>query len=72
MVMKKSDSLGTYITKCPSCQKQMVYDSKNSYRPFCSKVCKTEDLASWAQEEFRVKGEPVDDLEQIPSEPEED
>ena len=61
MVLKKGDAPGAYICKCPCCQKQMVYDSSNPYRPFCSKVCKTEDLASWAQEEYRVKGPDVGD-----------
>ncbi|NRA45341.1 MAG: DNA gyrase inhibitor YacG [Oligoflexales bacterium] len=74
MVLKKSESPGAYLCKCPSCEKQMVYDSSNPYRPFCSKVCKTEDLASWAQEEYRVKGASLspDDGLYSQGEPEED
>lgn len=61
MIAKKDNDPSVYICKCPGCNKQIVYDSSNPYRPFCSKACKTEDLASWAEEEYRVKGAPLDE-----------
>jgi len=70
--MTKSENQEAYICKCPSCERQMVYDSENPYRPFCSKACKTEDLAAWAQEEYRVKGRSLNPHEQEMSESEED
>jgi len=30
------------------------------WRPFCSERCKTQDLARWADESYRVAGEPAD------------
>jgi endogenous inhibitor of DNA gyrase (YacG/DUF329 family) len=32
---------------------------KNSHRPFCSERCRVLDLAAWADERYRIPGEPV-------------
>ena len=42
--------------KCPICKKQTDWEG-NPFRPFCSEKCKTVDLAAWASDEYRVKGE---------------
>lgn len=45
---------------CPRCGKNGTWTPENAYRPFCSERCKMIDLGSWADEEHRVPGEPVD------------
>ena len=30
-----------------------------AWRPFCSERCRNEDLARWAEGQYRVAGEPV-------------
>jgi uncharacterized protein len=39
---------------CPRCGKQVAWDAKNDYRPFCSERCKLFDLGAWATERYRV------------------
>ena len=48
------------IVKCPTCKKDAEFSSKNKFRPFCSERCSVLDLGAWAEEKFRVEGEPVD------------
>ena len=45
--------------KCPKCKKPTVLGEK--FSPFCSERCKILDLGAWANEEYRVKGEAVED-----------
>jgi uncharacterized protein len=33
-----------------------------AWRPFCSERCKTRDLANWADQSYRIAGEPSDTL----------
>ncbi len=42
---------------CPQCQKKIIYDAKNKYRPFCSKPCYDLDLIKWHDEDYGIKGE---------------
>ncbi len=42
--------------KCPKCQKELTWESKNPHKPFCSEPCKNNDLIAWANEENRVPG----------------
>ena len=42
------------VVKCPTCSKEVVWESANTYRPFCSERCKLIDLGAWAAEEYRV------------------
>ena len=42
---------------CPTCDKLVVWDKKNPYRPFCSERCKLIDLGEWASETHRIAGE---------------
>ncbi|CAG0928370.1 DNA gyrase inhibitor YacG [Rhodocyclaceae bacterium] len=50
------------ILQCPRCRKETHWQG-NPFRPFCSKRCKTMDLAAWADEEYRIASEdkPADD-----------
>ena len=49
--------------KCPKCQTDLVWDSSNINKPFCSERCKNHDLVDWANEKNRVAGSPDwDDL----------
>ena len=40
--------------KCPTCEKEHTYNSKNPFRPFCSERCKMIDLGAWANEEYTI------------------
>ena len=42
------------LVNCPQCKKQIVWDSNNRYRPFCSERCKQIDLGAWAQESYII------------------
>lgn len=44
--------------RCPTCRRATALDG-NPYRPFCSERCKVLDLANWADERYRIPGEPV-------------
>jgi endogenous inhibitor of DNA gyrase (YacG/DUF329 family) len=41
--------------KCVFCRKHPV---DPAWRPFCSERCKLQDLARWADGDYRVAGEP--------------
>jgi uncharacterized protein len=43
------------VVACPTCGKEMEWDPKNRFRPFCSERCKLIDLGKWANEEYRVE-----------------
>ena len=43
----------------PGCGVEVLWDSRNKYRPFCSERCKLMDLGQWAAENYRVKGEKI-------------
>lgn len=58
--MSKEKKSALRVVACPRCRKSTRYDSTNEFRPFCSAVCKNEDIIGWAQGDFRVAGEPVD------------
>ena len=45
--------------KCPTCQKEVVWDKQSLFRPFCCKRCQLIDLGEWAGEDKRIKGESV-------------
>ncbi len=40
--------------KCPTCRREIAYDSKSPFRPFCSERCRLIDLGAWSQESFRI------------------
>ncbi|MDD3883969.1 MAG: DNA gyrase inhibitor YacG [Gallionella sp.] len=43
------------IVRCPQCGKEMLWDTTNRYRPFCSERCKLVDLGKWASEDYRIE-----------------
>ena len=59
-----NDPKPTRVIPCPRCRKSTWFDASNAFRPFCSALCKNEDIISWAEEGYRI---PVaaneDDLE---------
>lgn len=38
--------------RCPICKKEVPLDGPEM--PFCSKRCRTQDLANWADETYRI------------------
>jgi hypothetical protein len=44
---------------CPTCQESLEWNDNYPYRPFCSLRCQQIDFGDWANEEFRVAGEPA-------------
>lgn len=49
----------TRLVRCPRCRKSTRYDPKNAFRPFCSPLCKDEDIVAWAEGNYRIPGKPV-------------
>jgi endogenous inhibitor of DNA gyrase (YacG/DUF329 family) len=47
---------------CPRCRKATPWEG-NPDRPFCSERCRLNDLAAWADGEYRVPGENLPDDE---------
>lgn len=47
------------VVLCPTCQKNVIWDVQQKYRPFCCERCKLIDLGEWAAEEKRIAGDPV-------------
>ena len=44
--------------RCPTCRRETTL-AGNPTRPFCSERCRLLDLAAWADERFRIPGDPV-------------
>lgn len=44
--------------KCPICRAPVSWEG-NPHRPFCSERCKLIDLGAWAEEKYRIPGEPA-------------
>ena len=42
---------------CPHCQKEMIWDSNNPFRPFCSERCKLIDFGAWVNERHVIIGD---------------
>jgi endogenous inhibitor of DNA gyrase (YacG/DUF329 family) len=54
------------IVACPRCGKESLWNTSNSYRPFCSERCKMIDLGKWADEAYRVGQCEQDPAEESP------
>ncbi|NQY37360.1 MAG: DNA gyrase inhibitor YacG [Alteromonadaceae bacterium] len=39
---------------CPTCQKDVVWQTESTHRPFCSKRCQLIDLGEWADEGHKI------------------
>jgi len=46
--------------KCPRCQKEVIWNKENLYRPFCSDRCKLIDLGDWAEENHKIPSDFID------------
>jgi endogenous inhibitor of DNA gyrase (YacG/DUF329 family) len=47
------------VVSCPHCGAPVEWKADNRFRPFCSERCKVMDLGAWANEQYRVAGEPA-------------
>ncbi len=43
---------------CPVCKTSNEWEG-NPFRPFCGERCRLLDLGNWADERYRIAGEPV-------------
>jgi endogenous inhibitor of DNA gyrase (YacG/DUF329 family) len=48
------------IVSCPTCRKDVEWNERQKWRPFCSERCKLIDLGEWASESIRIAGEPAE------------
>ncbi|MBD1555390.1 DNA gyrase inhibitor YacG [Vibrio sp. S9_S30] len=46
------------IVKCPTCQTDVQWGEKSTFRPFCCKKCQLIDFGEWAEEEKAIAGAP--------------
>lgn len=44
---------------CPNCQKRILWDKEQAFRPFCSERCKLIDLGEWASGERKISDETI-------------
>lgn len=47
--------------RCPTCRRELDWDTASRWRPFCSERCKLIDLGAWFKEEHAIPGEPAAD-----------
>ena len=65
MCQKCHDKIGDHcpvcnteqVVECPICQEKAAWND-NPFRPFCSKRCKTQDLANWADGSYAIPTDP--------------
>lgn len=50
------------ILPCPTCRKPVRWALVNKHRPFCSERCRMIDFGGWANETYRIPGEPLEDV----------
>ena len=60
------------LVKCPTCGREMRFDTSNPFRPFCSQRCRTTDLGAWASESYRIPDATPPDGALLPDSSEED
>ncbi|MBT8141063.1 MAG: DNA gyrase inhibitor YacG [Gammaproteobacteria bacterium] len=44
----------TATVHCPSCNKEVKWNSESEFRPFCSERCRLHDLGAWFMEEHTI------------------
>ncbi|HCO61002.1 MAG TPA: DNA gyrase inhibitor YacG [Porticoccaceae bacterium] len=49
------------VLQCPQCKKPVPWNEEHPHRPFCSARCQRLDFGDWANEEYRIAGEPARD-----------
>ncbi|MEM9101154.1 MAG: DNA gyrase inhibitor YacG [Pseudomonadota bacterium] len=42
---------------CPICQRQVQWNDKFPFRPFCSERCQLIDIGAWSSESYRIDGQ---------------
>lgn len=55
-----NNDLATLKFACPVCQKEIMWNDKFPFRPFCSDRCRLIDLGEWASENHRIAGDDLD------------
>ncbi|WP_206485033.1 DNA gyrase inhibitor YacG [Thalassotalea sp. G2M2-11] len=53
----------TLKVSCPTCEKQIIWQVENEFRPFCSKRCQLIDLGDWAEENHKISQPMQKDVE---------
>ncbi|NQY64342.1 MAG: DNA gyrase inhibitor YacG [Alteromonadaceae bacterium] len=48
---------------CPNCQKDVIWQTESTYRPFCSKRCQLIDLGEWADEGHKISQPAQNDIQ---------
>ncbi|ACA84601.1 DNA gyrase inhibitor YacG [Shewanella woodyi] len=54
--------------KCPTCQKDVIWNNESKFKPFCCERCKLIDLGDWASEKHAIPVKPefdADDLDNL-------
>ena len=64
-MIQTSMSDAVLTVNCPTCRKEIPWTDDYPLRPFCSERCRKIDLGAWADESYRIAGEPVmpDDID---------
>lgn len=47
--------------KCPTCQKEVLWNEEAKSRPFCSERCKLIDLGEWADGGRAIPGKSLEE-----------
>jgi len=47
------------VVSCPTCQKEVIWNQQQPFRPFCCERCKLIDLGEWASDEKVIPGESI-------------
>ena len=47
--------------KCPTCARDVRWNSEATFRPFCSERCRLIDLGAWASEGYSIAETPDSD-----------
>jgi endogenous inhibitor of DNA gyrase (YacG/DUF329 family) len=50
----------TIKLSCPTCKKEVLWNSNSPFRPFCSDRCRLIDLGEWASENHKIPGSSLD------------
>lgn len=48
---------------CPTCGKRVMWNAQAPWRPFCSDRCQLIDLGAWADENYQIAGDRVNDTD---------
>jgi len=45
--------------RCPTCKREVEWNARSAFRPFCSERCRLIDLGAWFSEEHAIPGDPA-------------